>query len=130
MIDRVEQLARRAEHQLLEGVGSEAEVHDLGTLGHRPVDGGGDVVGVAVAVAVEALGDDEPYGGSDTADALPVVAVGGDDARDVGAVTMVVLAAGMARAAHTVGRRPDTTHEVFVIARHTRVDHADGDAGA
>jgi len=45
-------------------------------------------------------------------------------------VTEIVLAAVVARAAHAVGGRRDTADEVFVIARHARVDHADGDAGA
>ena len=101
----------------------------------RPVERRDDVADLALARGVQGLQrDDVRLRRNRTAIAVGVVAVAGDDAGDVRAVTPVVVLRGAI--VDEVDKRGDALaaavghREVIVPGRDARVDHRDADAGA
>ena len=99
-------------------------------MGDDPEDPGPDIGDRAAVVAVEDLGHHEGGVGSHAGDAAPVVAPGGGDAGDVGAVATVVppRAAApirVAAGADAAGVGHDLAGQVLVVEVDAGVDDAD-----
>ena len=130
------------EHRLRIGVAPPACIDDLGPVVDGEIDPVDGRVGRAVALRVEHLQGHDPRAPVDARDADPVVPGGGENARDVSAVAVVVLkvviavdevpaveVAPVAIAAVGLGVRPEPAGEGGVVNVDPGVKHRDDRRG-
>ena len=104
---------------------AQAEVDDLGSVLHDPVDAVCHVRRAATAAVVQHLGHHELGARRHSCDADAVVLVRGGDAGHMGAVAVVVLAVAGAGAVHARRALDDLANQVLVADVDSRVDDAD-----